>query len=166
MSKKFVFLIVPLLFVACKNAPVAFEDSQDTGRTLDKSELPRKSTVNAKATTILRKWKEFTIFETTFDRLYTSENREDLILVTEDLVEKQKALEVSVYPAEFDIPQIKGRQKVLKTYILKTKGDLEYRLDPENSLKETIQAFNALREQFNVVVNNTLPEDLIKNEKS
>ena len=73
---------------------------------------------------------------------------------------------MSVYPAEFDIPQIKGRQKVLKTYILKTKGDLEYRLDPENSLKETIQAFNALREQFNVVVNNTLPEDLIKNEKS
>ena len=55
---------------------------------------------------------------------------------------------------------------MLKTYILKTKGDLEYRLNPEDSLKEVIQAFNALREQFNVVVNNTLPEDLIKNEKS
>lgn len=167
MSKMFVFLIVPLLIiVACKDAPTAAVDSQDTGWIMDGSELPKKTVVNAKANAILRKWKEFTIFETTFDRLYTSENREDLILVTEDLVEKQKALEASVYPVEFDIPQIKGRQKVLKTYILKTKGDLEYRLNPEDSLKEVIQAFNALREQFNVEVNNTLPEDLIKNEKS
>ena len=162
----FVFLMLTLLLMACKDTPAATADSQGTGWTLDSSELPRKSAVNGKAAAILNKWKEFSMFETTFDRLYTSENREDLILVTEDLVEKQKVLEASVYPSEFDIPQIKGRQKVLKTYILKTKGDLEYRLNPEDSLKEVIQAFNALREQFNVVVNNTLPEDLIKNEKS
>ena len=92
--------------------------------------------------------------------LYTSEYAEDLILVTEDMIEKQKELEASSYPLEFDIPQIKGRQKVLKTYILKIKGDLEYRVNPEASLKEMIGAFNALRDQFNVVVNNTLPQDL------
>jgi hypothetical protein len=59
---------------------------------------------------------------------------------------------------------VKGRQKVVKSYILKTKGDLEYRLNPENSIKELITAYNALRKQFDVTVNNTLPTDLIENE--
>lgn len=165
MSKMFVFLIFSMLFITCKQTPTATSDSDESSWTLASKELPKKSVVNSKAKTILAKWKEYTVFETTFNRLYTSEYREDLILVTEDLVEKQKLLEESDYPKEFDIPQIKGRQKVLKTYILKTKGDLEYRVNPEKSLKEMIEAFNAMRDQFNVVVNNTLPEDLILNEK-
>lgn len=165
MSKMFVFLFVASLVMACKDASIASADSQEVAWTLDAATLPKKSTVNAKAATILGGWNEFTTFETSFDRLYTSEYAEDLILVTEDLIEKQKELEASPYPLEFDIPQIKGRQKVLKTYILKIKGDLEYRVNPEASLKEMIGAFNALRDQFNVVVNNTLPQDLILNEK-
>ena len=166
MSKMFVFLFVASLVLACKDAPIASADSQDAGWTLDAATLPKKSTVNTKAATILSGWNEFAAFETSFDRLYTSVYAEDLILVTEDLIEKQKELEASPYPLEFNIPQIKGRQKVLKTYILKIKGDLEYRVSPEASLKEMIGAFNALRDQFNVVVNNTLPQDLILNEKN
>ncbi len=166
MSKIFTFLLVLAFVSACKDAPVATADAQEEGWTLDASALPKKSPVNAKAAEILNGWKEFTVLETSFDRLYTSEYKEDLILVTEDLIEKQKELEASQYPAKFNIPQVKGRQKVLKTYILKLKGDLEYRLNPEDSLKEMIHAYNALRDQFNVVVNNTLPQDLILNEKS
>ena len=75
-------------------------------------------------------------------------------------------MEAGIYPASFDIPQIKGRQKVFKTYILKTKGDLEYRQDPKESLIEMINAFNNLRNQFNVVVNNTLPDELRANEEN
>ncbi|MGB3151994.1 MAG: hypothetical protein WBB27_15155 [Maribacter sp.] len=161
----FVLLVFFALLIACRQSPTATSDLQDSQWTMNASELPGKSVVNAKATAILKNWNEFAIFETAFDRLYTIEYREDLILVTEDLVEKQKLLEKSVYPPEFDIPQIKGRQKVLKTYILKMKGDLEYRVNPDASLKEIIKAFNALREQFNIVVNNTLSEDLILNEK-
>ncbi|MFT6795005.1 MAG: hypothetical protein ACJART_000136, partial [Maribacter sp.] len=92
--------------------------------------------------------------------------REDLVLIIEDLVENQKALEVSKYPAQFDIPQVKGRQKVLKTFILKTKGDLEYRQDPKVSMEQMITAYNSLRNQFNVEVNNTLLEELILSESN
>ena len=127
------------------------------------NELPKVVPVNTKARVILDTWKEFYSFDKSFERIYTIDYREDLVLVIDDLVEKQKLLEKAVYPEEFDIPQIKGRQKVVKTYILKTKGDLEYRQDPENSIKEMITAYNALREQFNVTVNNTLPTELIEN---
>jgi len=68
-------------------------------------------------------------------------------------VENQKLLEASKYPQQFDIPQIRGRQKVLKTYILKIKGNLEYRQNPEIAIKEMIVAFNNLRQHFNIVVN-------------
>lgn len=166
MPKIFVFLFFVFWFVSCGEASSNEADTQDESPSLVSSALPKKSAINTKASAILKDWGEYNIFETSFDRVYASENREDLILVIEDLIEKQKLLEQSTYPIEFDIPQLKGRQKVLKTYILKTKGDLEYRVNPEASLKEMIQAFNIFREQFNVVVNNTLSEDLIINEKN
>ncbi|HZJ20127.1 MAG TPA: hypothetical protein VFD35_07215, partial [Pricia sp.] len=65
---------------------------------------------------------------------------------------------------EFDKPQVKSRQKVFKTYILKVKGDIFYRIDPQESVVEMIKAYNAFRNQFNVVVNNTLDTDLILEE--
>lgn len=115
---------------------------------------------------LVDEWKEYRELEISFDRIYTVEYAEDLILVVEELIEKQKLLEKSVYPKELDIPQVKGRQKVFKTYLLKVKGNLAYRQDPENSINEMIDAFNIMRDQFNVVVNNTLPQDLISNEEN
>jgi hypothetical protein len=86
---------------------------------------------------------------------------DDLLLIVEDFVEKQKVLEASEYPEEFDKAQIKSRQKVLKTYILKLKAALEYRSDVYEPMSEMITAYNALRTQFNVTVNNTLNTKLL-----
>ena len=107
---------------------------------------------------------EFIGLENTFESLYRVANREDLVLVIEDLIEKQKTLEASTYPATFDIPQIKSRQKVFKTYILKTKGNLEYRDGTKGSTIEMIEAYNAFRNQFNVIVNSRLDTLLIFSE--
>lgn len=151
---------------SCKDGVGDIPGTEETGWEIVASNLPKKSTINPKAQAIVLKWKEFYAFEKSFDQIYTSEFREDFVLVIEDLIEKQKALESGTYPKEFDIPQIKGRQKVLKTYILKIKGNLEYRQNPESSIKEMIAAFNAMREQFNITVNYTLPEDLINDENN
>ncbi len=124
----------------------------------------KKSAVNAKAALILSDWSEYNALDTSFDALYTVENREDLILIVEDLIEKQKLLEASKYPEMFDKPRIKSRLKVFKTFFLKIKGNLEYRLDTEEPVLETINAYNALRNQFNVTVNNTLDTKLILDE--
>lgn len=151
---------------SCKDGVGDIIGTEETGWEIVASNLPKKSTINPKAQAIVLNWKEFYAFEKSFDQIYMSEFREDFVLVIEDLIEKQKALESGTYPKEFDIPQIKGRQKVLKTYILKIKGNLEYRQNPESSIKEMIAAFNAMREQFNVTVNYTLPEDLINDENN
>lgn len=164
MSKIIFFLIIVTLVTSCKDAvqdkstirEVRWEETTDS--------LPTKIRVDAKAQTILKDWLEYNALEKSFDKIYTSENIEDFQFLVDELVENQKLMEEGEYPEKFNIPQIKGRQKLFKTYVLKTKGDLEYMQNPKESMKQMITAFNDLRNQFNVVVNNTLPDELLKNE--
>ncbi|WP_282048987.1 hypothetical protein [Maribacter aquivivus] len=164
MSKIIFFLIIVTLVTSCKDAvqdkstirEVRWEETTDS--------LPTKIRVDAKAQTILKDWLEYNTLEKSFDKIYTSENIEDFQFLVDELVENQKLMEEGEYPEKFNIPQIKGRQKLFKTYVLKTKGDLEYMQNPKESMQQMITAFNDLRNQFNVVVNNTLPDELLKNE--
>jgi len=166
MPKIYYLLAVVLFVLSCKDKEVTVADTEDTGWAIVANELPAKTVLNGKSQAVVNDWVAFKSFDTNFDRVYKATYIEDLVLIVEDLVENQNVLEGSTYPKEFDIPQIKGRQKVLKTFILKTKGDLEYRQDPKTSVMEMIVAYNGFRNQFNVVVNNTLPKDLIANEKN
>ncbi|MFS4466523.1 hypothetical protein [Maribacter sp. 2210JD10-5] len=161
MQKLTFFLLFVSVFIGCKDKTSAEAKLQDTGEVMELSKLPKLVSVNSEARAILSDWPEYKAFELSFKGIYDAEFREDLVLVIEDLVEKQKTWEASDYPAKFDVPQVKGRQKVLKTFILKTKGNLEYRQDPRASLKEAITAFNALLEQFNITLNYVLPEELL-----
>ncbi|MBQ4913698.1 hypothetical protein J8L85_04570 [Maribacter sp. MMG018] len=166
MPKIYFFISLVLLLGSCKENASETVAGQTSDWNVMVDKFPKKITLSPKAMELVAEWKEYKELEISFDRLYTVENTEDLILVIEELIEKQKLFEKSVYPKELDIPQVKGRQKVFKTYILKIKGNLAYRQDPQNSIEEMIEAFNIMRDQFNVVVNNTLPQDLISNEEN
>ena len=161
MVKLFCSLALILLIFACKQRQADGEVVAISNQELVVDSLPKRVAMNSKALTILRGWPEFNTLDASFDALYRAENREDLVLIMGDFVEKQKVLAASEYPTEFDTPQIKSRQKVLKTYILKSKAALEYRTDLLQPTTEMIVAYNALRRQFNVTVNNTLDTDLI-----
>jgi hypothetical protein len=144
-----------MLLVSCKEKKG--QDAEDTSAyDISIKNWPSKSNVNAKVGAIIEKWPEYGDLDTTFDGLYTVENTEDLSLIIEDLIKNQKLLAESGYPESFDKAQIKSRQKVFHTFILKTKGDLEYRLDPQKSVTEMINAYNSMRNQFEIIANNTL----------
>ena len=164
MLRIFFFLALLLVVCSCKDEVSNTGDTAESVWQVSMDSLPAKRNVLPKAQQILNDWKEYTVLERSFDKIYTTEFREDLVLIIEELIENQKKMEAAEYPEAFNIPQIKGRQKVFKTYLLKTKGDLEYRQNPQESLKQMIQAFNHLRNQFNVTVNNTLPDELRSNE--
>ncbi len=162
------FLFVPIVFlvsVSCKEKKdkVVVEDPSQYGVVTD--EWPKKLPVDPKAGAILRQWPEYMAMDASFDAIYNAENKEDLSLTIDDMINEQKLLEGSDYPKEFDLPQIRSRQKVFKTYILKVKGDLIYFLDPEVSIHEMIEAYNIMRKQFNTVVSHTLDTKLILEEE-
>lgn len=164
MQKTIAFLVIFLVLLACKRGDGQNVTDQIAETDFNTKEWPKRVIANSKADEILNEWEEYVSFETSFEGIYRIENNEDLVLVIEDLIEKQKLLIESEYPETFDKPQIKGRQVVLKTYILKTKGKIEYRLDTQETVIEMINAFNALRNQFNVIINSTLDTKLIFDE--
>ena len=159
------FCGVLLLFIfSCKPKDKEITEDTVSAFEIDNEAWPKKRAIDGKANTILRDWKEFYALEGSFDALYTVKNTEDLTLVIDDLEVKQKAMAKSVFPKEFDRPQIKGRFTLFNTFLLKIKGDLHYRLDVQKSVLEMINAYNALRNQFNITVSNTLDIRLISEE--
>ncbi len=150
------FIVLALLLSACRGGGENQQSSNSAVVEIDVKQLPQRSAINPRATEILKDWTAFQEMETSFDALYRVANNEDLILVVEDMILKQNELETSEYPEEFDTPQVKSRQKVFKTFLLKLKAAVEYRSDVIPPAKEMLAAYNAFREQFNVTVNNTL----------
>lgn len=162
---RFILLILIFIgFTSCQEKKAKLVSSDSSSYELSTEKWPNKLDIDSKAQDILKDWAEYNAFETSFDALYNVANRDDLSLTIEDLIEKQNDLETSEYPETFDKPQVKSRQKVFKTYLLKVKGDIFYRMDPQESVVAMIKAYNAFRNQFNVVVNNTLDTDLILEE--
>lgn len=161
MRKVFVLLIVLTVFLSCNRGRNQADIADVIETEFDIGNWPKKTVVNADAVVILDGWPEYLALEKSFEGIYSIENSADLSLIIEDLIEKQKELAESGYPEAFDKPHIKSRQVALKTYILKTKGSLEYRLDLKEPIVEMIEAFNALRNQFNVILNSKIDVDLI-----
>ncbi|NJB71732.1 hypothetical protein GGR42_002194 [Saonia flava] len=156
MEKLFCLGMIFLLFVSCDGNKKDEVTNVDTAQEFSLGKLKKPIATNPKAKEILNKWPEFNALETSFNALYNVNSQEDLTLVIEDLIEKQKLLAASNYPLQFNVAQIKSRQNVFKSFVLKTKGDLEYRIAPQESVKEMVTAYNALRNQFNVITNNPL----------
>lgn len=155
MHKTFFFGFLLLLLVSCNQGKENVEE--DTSNyAISTENWPKKAEVNPKSAAILKDWPEFNAFDTSFDALYKVENTEDLNLAIEDLIEKHNVLQASEYPEAFDKPQIKSRQKVVHTFILKIKGHQEYRLDPLEPLLQMIDAYSIMRRQFDIITNNTL----------
>lgn len=163
---KYVYLLIAFVVItSCKEKKVDAVIEEVVAVEINVKKLPKALSLNSKVKSQIENWAEYNAFETSFSALYKVSNKEGLVIVIEDLVEKQKLLAASEYPDVFDIAQIKSRQNVIKTYILKTKANLEYDVDVDASLKELAIAYNAYRNQYNVAVNYTLDTKLILEEE-
>ena len=133
-----------LLLISCQGEKNTTVTTDDSAFEISIEKWPKKSILSAKTQESLKDWDEFYALETSYDAIYTIKNTEDLKLVLEDLIEKQKLLQASNYPEALNKAQIKSRQKVFHTFILKTKGDLIYRIDVQKSALQMIDAHNAM----------------------
>ncbi|MBT8179739.1 MAG: hypothetical protein HKP60_11530 [Eudoraea sp.] len=157
-------LLVSALLIGCRGERDSQESSGTSVIEIDGTQLPQRSTLNSRAKEMLKDWPAFQELEKSFEALYRVENNEDLILVVEEMIKRQNDLEDSEYPEAFDIPHVKSRQKVFKTYLLKLKAASEYRTEVVSPAIEMLEAYNAFLEQFNIVVNDTLDLNLILDE--
>ena len=162
---KKLFILSVFIFLSCNDIQKKENAVIQKNNEVVTQDWPKKTFINGQATSILSSWVEYNAFDSSIETLYDVTTIEDLFLVVEDLIEKQKLLENAPYPTEYDIPQIKSRQRIVLTYLLKLKANLEYKLDTKETVKQLIVANNAMRQQFNVIVNNPLDSELIQQEE-
>lgn len=164
MRKLSCILIFFMVFLGCKKNGDSSSDIGNDELVFNYQKMPKKLTINPKATVIVEEWPEFKKLSSSVDVLYRAKNNEDLILAIDDLIEKEKLLEKGTYPEAFDKFQIKSRQRVFKTYMLKVKSSVLDNRDATQPTIEMLEAYNAFRKQFNVLVNSQLDTKLILNE--
>ncbi|UJH68740.1 hypothetical protein [Allomuricauda sp. SCSIO 65647] len=165
MLKFRVILLLFLALMACKDDKRDLTSAQQTDSgTFNHQRMPSRIEINTKASAILDQWEAFGNFSRSFDILYRARNNEDLILALDDLLEKEKLLAASEYPETFNRAQVKSRQKVVRTFLLKARAQALERRDATESIIEMFKAYNAYRNQFNILVNNPLDSKLILDE--
>lgn len=158
-------LVLILFFLGCGQQQNNEVDNNTEGQVAyDYRKLPNRIEINQKAAAVLDEWEAYVEFSRSFEIFYQARNDEDLKLAVDDLIEKEKAMETSDYPELFDKSQIKSRQRVIKTFLLKTRADLSGNRDATTSAVATVDAFNAFRGQFNVITNNPLDVKTILDE--
>ncbi len=164
MKRYVLFFISIFAYISCDEIKKeAVAEEQLTKITFNATKLPKKTKLDSKAIVILEKWTAYKSLNTAIDGMYKAENDEDLRMTLDQIIEAQKQLENSTYPQEFNKQHIKSRQLVIKTFALKSKAAIEYRTNILEPAKEMINAYNNYRNQFNIIVNNTLDSTLILN---
>ncbi|MDC6366185.1 MULTISPECIES: hypothetical protein [Flavobacteriaceae] len=165
MRKLLCVIVVFSALLSCKKKQEVVEDPMGDELVFNYQKIPDRIKLNAEAAEIVESWDEFKKFNESVDVLYRATNNEDLILAIDDLVEKEKDWERGVYPDAFNSLQVKSRQRVLKTYLFKVKSHLLEKQETTQSTVQMLEAYNALREQLNVMVNSQLDTKLILDEE-
>lgn len=126
--------------------------------------LPDLVPLEPEAREILNIWPQYVSLENRLSTLPDVKNREEMELLLEELKQICKQVEDNAFPAPFEKPSVRSRIKVLRTYLGKLEAANYYRLDYQEPVSELMEAYNAIRQQFNVIVNNTLTSDVFENE--
>lgn len=143
----------------------------DRGRALASQETPADSlplpeliALDPGVRSVVADWQSFQVLEQRVEALYGITGPEELEITLEELAEDFKTLEGSQYPEAFDLPSVRSREKVMKTFFLKTQAALYYRRDYRPALRQFLGAFNGLREQLNRIESNTFDPTLFQDE--
>ena len=156
MRKYLAILWVITLGLSCRSEAEETVSTPTDELVIDVQTLPKMRKATGKAASAVDSWAELRSFGQSLERIYKVSGREDYLLVVEELLEIYEVMRTSQAPEALQSPQIISRFNVVKTYLLKLKADLEYRIDPEESTLELIEAYNAAMDQCNTLVNTTL----------
>lgn len=153
-----ILLLLAILIISfsCQDRDPGLDQDVVTFMIPDSVALPQPIALHPAAQRAIVDWPKFQEFDNSFTRLYKAENKEDLILIVDDLIEKHQELAASPPPEKLNSAQIKSRMVVVLTNLHLIKSSLYYSQPVTETLQNTVQAYNAFRSQMNIQVTNTL----------
>lgn len=108
--------------------------------------------LTSKADSLVGAWPEFMAYEAGLDIASRATTTQDLKLALEQLSDQEFKLENSIFPASFNVPQIKSRLRVLRTFILQTEGAIAKNDSLQEPINKLLKADNQLRRQLNITL--------------
>ncbi len=163
---KYLFPFLILVIIAgCKEKQSEVEETSQEPASFSIQDFPKIIDMETEVQSLVGSWPELMALESSFTVLKRATTIEDVKLAIDDLSEKEKALALGDYPETFDKLQIKSRQRVFRTFLLKVKANLVDNRDINESMEQMINSYNAFKNQFNVLNNSTLDVKLILDEE-
>jgi hypothetical protein len=147
--KKTVFFLAILGVLSCGEKQVEKQEATGVSISLDYSDLPDFRPLSIKADSIVKEWPAFDALDQRMAALKLVVSLPDLKMLISELIEKEGAILKDGYPKDFNTPEVKSRQRLLRTYLLKTQALIDQSQDPKAATLETIEAFNSLKDQLN-----------------
>ena len=161
--------LVYMMLMACQQkeqVPAAEDPVQETQEQEAVAEaLPSILKLKPSYETEITQWEAFNNLEIEMQK-FQKAVQNDNTLIVEDLINLEKQLSESGFPEKFDIPAIKSRLRVFKTYLLQTKA-LTNERTADSRLRKTqcrkiLTAFNAVKKQLAQTLTGDLTEQLLK----
>ena len=163
-------LLIFLIVLGCKeNNPKPLDYSpKESQESQTVAQLPTIVKISSEVEAEIAKWDSYKDFEKSFVTLTRKNKKEELKLLVDELIEKEKNINKDSIPEPLNDARIKSRLKVLETYLLETKAKLSEAQVAENTITnqkaKLLLAFNALRNQFTEVLTNNISETLLDDE--
>lgn len=164
MTKVVIFGLSILVVFGCRSPEQSGPEDSTTVLEAEIKTLPDLVQLDPRAREILDGWPQYMSLENRLSALRDVNNREQLELLLEELNQICQQVEDNAFPAPFEKPSVRSRQKVLRTCLGKLESANYYRLDYQEPVSELMDAYNAMRQQFNVIVRNTLTPELFEND--
>lgn len=164
MSKFSWFLLLIWLLSACNSTAEQPEEASGLPEEIAADSPPELVVIRPEARVLLEGWPQFQSLEARMGVLREAKSREELKLLVEELTQICLQVEQNAIPEVLEKPSVRSRLKVVQTYLGKMDAALFYRTDTAEPLGELMVSYNALRQQFNVIVSNTLTPDIFQND--
>ena len=162
---KFVFFGLCLLLVfSCRSPEESGQEDVPTVLEAEINNLPDLVKVDPQVREILDTWPQYMSLENRLSALRDVRNQEQLQVLLEELDQICEQLEENAFPPPFEKPSVRSRQKVLRTCLGKLESANYYQLDYQEPVSDLMDALNAMRQQFNVIVQDNLTPELFENE--
>ena len=128
--------------------------------------MPELVAIRPEARVILDKWPQYQALEKRMVAVAEAENPEALKLLMEEMEQICNLVDENTIPEPFEQPSVRGRIRVLRTYLGKLDAALFYRTDHLEPQAELMESYNVLRQQFNQIIGNTLTPDIFEDEET
>lgn len=165
MNKLLCFLAIFFLIISCSKSnkkSISYKDSTDylALNYFIKDSLPELNNLNKDYSSIFNKWKDIEIIIGS-SKIISSDSKQ-LSFLLDNLKTEIKKINDKRFDEIFNVPQIIGRFRVLKTNILKintNKIDSKNIQNFKNNLKSIVISYNALINMINKIAKESIEKN-------